>query len=547
MRKPLLALSLALTTSFGALPVAETLAATPSSKNPPAQTTPGTSTPANTAPGLSTYSRSPNAVSGGAIISVALKYLGYPYTATGNSPSTGFSCIGFVSFVYRSNGIPLPGDLGNAMAYAQQVPFSNLLPGDILYFQNTVWTGLSHAAIYLGGGKFVHAEYYGKGVRVSSFYNDRDDGNYWIGHYLGANRPWGGAATGSVNVTTAPTTSSVQTSVGPTTSAVRTLPNGPTALVTVSSLNVRTGPSKKNSVQSVVARGTPVAILSRSGSWIKVQLADGTVGWVVAEGIGQGQPQTTAVQQSAGGAPVAPQRQGALPASNFKTTAVKVASLNVRSTPSTGGQIVSSVPKGTKLQIVSRSGNWIKVQLADGTYGWIMAAFTSAKSKVSRTGVTASTTRTTARTQVVKSGPKARVAMNVRSGPSISNSVVAVVAPGATYRILGWSGGWARVRTSNGAVGYVSGTVLGKPSTTSYNSYTAAKPVKRATKRTSSYTSGPVMTAGVRVHSAPGVKAPVVGLVAAGTHVRVLGYRSGWTLIRLANGTTGYVLGTYIR
>jgi uncharacterized protein YgiM (DUF1202 family) len=37
-----------------------------------------------------------------------------------------------------------------------------------------------------------------------------------------------------------------------------------------------------------------------------------------------------------------------------------------------------------------------------------------------------------------------------------------------------------------------------------------------------------------------------VGLAAAGTHVQVLGYSGGWALVRLPNGQTGYVLGTYV-
>src|SRR5438270_2323291 len=153
MRKPLLALGLVVTTGFGAFPVANAMAASsPSSTlsgSPPQL--PASSSSASSNP------HSTRAVSGADIVRTAMRYLGYPYTATGNSPQTGFSCIGFVSYVYRQNGISLPGDLGNALAFAPQVSFSNLEPGDIMFFQNTIWNGLSHAAIYIGGGKFVHA------------------------------------------------------------------------------------------------------------------------------------------------------------------------------------------------------------------------------------------------------------------------------------------------------------------------------------------------------------------------------------------------------
>jgi cell wall-associated NlpC family hydrolase len=171
MRKPLVALSLAVGASLGAPTVAQVLAAQTASTHL-------NSSPTNSSKNSSTVTpavRSNNTVSGAAIVQRGLRYIGYPYTAVGNSPSTGFSCIGFASFVYRSMGIPLPGDLQDALNYAPQVPFSQLQPGDLLYFQNTIWNGLSHVAIYIGGGRFVHAEWYGKGVRISSFNNDPSD------------------------------------------------------------------------------------------------------------------------------------------------------------------------------------------------------------------------------------------------------------------------------------------------------------------------------------------------------------------------------------
>ena len=287
MRKRMLALGLALGTSLGAIPTAAALAAT--TVQPPLAS--------------SSNPRTTNAVSGAAIVQTAMRYLGYPYTATGDSPSTGFSCIGFVSFVYRTNGIALPGDLGGALAFAPQVAFSDLMPGDILYFQNTVWSGLSHAGIYIGGGRFVHAEWYNRGVVVSSFNNDPVDGNYWIGKYLGANRPWRGAALSAVPYPPGPPGG--QAGSNPSTSTQTQVASGPTATVTVSGgLNVRSRPSKQGNVVQVVGQGTTVVIIGKKHGWYKVQLPDGTVGWVVAYGISAGQTSgpTTSTVSGANGA-----------------------------------------------------------------------------------------------------------------------------------------------------------------------------------------------------------------------------------------------------
>mgnify|MGYP001191868892 CR=1 FL=1 len=533
MRKPLVALGLVVSTSLGVIPAADVLAATPVSS--PHASTPRSS-PSNQYP----HSKS-NAVSGAAIVQTAMQYLGYPYTATGDSPRTGFSCIGFVSFVYRSNGIALPGGLDGAYAYAPQVSFSGLMPGDVLYFQNTVWPGLSHAAIYIGGGKFIHAEWYNRGVVISSFTNDPHDGNYWIGKYLGANRPWNGAAVPSVPGVTPPAPpgapiSSSSTDVG----------TGPTAVVNVSSLNVRSTPSKSSAVVEVLPLGANVTILGKKHGWYHVRLADGNVGWVMGAFVSLGGLASSAPNGSNGnvGNPTAPARTGYPSTSQSKGTLyVRSNGLRVYAAPYSTATVLATVSRGMRLQILARSNGWIKIVLFDGTIGWIKAASAAGGTRTaSQTGGAS-----------FSGGSKATVAVNVRSGPSLTSSIVTVLPVGGRYRITAWSHGWAHVQLASGLVGWISGTVIGGGSSTpSYQSYgyghkkstRAAPPSTRTPK---SNRGRNVLTAGVRIHSQPGINAPVVGLAAAGTRVQVIGYSRGWVLVRTSSGLTGYVLGTYVK
>ncbi|MGI8824747.1 MAG: SH3 domain-containing protein [Chloroflexota bacterium] len=550
MKKPLVALSLAVTAGVGAIPLADALAATPASlsqvgSKPNRSSTRGVVAQPYSYPGSSS-SRGPNAVSGSSIVQTAMQYLGYPYTATGNSPSTGFSCIGFVSYVYRSNGIPLPGDLGSALAYAPQVPFSQLQPGDILYFQNTVWNGLSHAAIYIGGGKFIHAEWYNRGVVISSFNNDPvDGGTYWISKYLGANRPWGGAAIGSI-VGPAPVPGAPPAPPGTITQVGARVTSGPTAIVTALSLNVRSHPSKQSMVQQIVGRGSSMTILKRRGRWYKVQLGDGTVGWVVAAGIGRGVVKTTVTTSFPGASSVGPATTiGAVstpshlrsPYRRRAVASIRVSGLRVHTGPSTSASVVTTAARGQHLQVMARRNGWIRVRMPDGTVGWVSGAYAS----VAR--------HTTARVphfaggglHSVIAGPTARVAMNVRSIPSRGGSIASVIMPGITYRVLGWSSnGWMHVQLSDGTTGWVSGTLVGH-----FGSATSARYHTRP--RYAGGSGGSVLTAGVRVHTRPGLHTPVITLAGAGTHVRVLGYSRGWARVRLPNGTTGYVSGAYVR
>src|SRR5579884_2053298 len=84
-----------------------------------------------------TGTASMSAPSAAAIVATAEQYLGYPYAYIGDDPSTGFSCIGFVHFVFAQHGVYVPEDLSKAFASAPQVAQADLQPGDLVFFQNT--------------------------------------------------------------------------------------------------------------------------------------------------------------------------------------------------------------------------------------------------------------------------------------------------------------------------------------------------------------------------------------------------------------------------
>jgi cell wall-associated NlpC family hydrolase/uncharacterized protein YgiM (DUF1202 family) len=546
MRKPLAALSLAFGASLGAPTVAQVLAAQTASTHL-------NSSPTNSSKNSSTVTpavRSTNTVSGAAIVRKGLQYIGYPYTAVGNSPSTGFSCIGFASFVYRSLGIPLPGDLQDALNYAPQVPFSQLQPGDLLFFQNTLWNGLSHVAIYIGGGRFVHAEYYGAGVRVSSFNNDARDSNYWISKYMTANRPWSGASVSPV-ITTPPIKSPVKNPV------VSSGNGGPHSAVTVPSLNVRSGPGKTNSIVTVVAQGTDVTILSKQNGWYHVQLPNGTTGWVVAYGIGLGNvapnPSTASTslptQPARQGFPTAAVHHNAGAALHHPTTTVRATGLRLHSSPSLQGSVQTTLPQGQRLTVLSRSGTWIEVRTANGQVGWVDAAYTSSTKSV-RSTYNKVATRSSAGVSVQRiSLPKttSRVSgLRVHTAPSRSAGVVTTLAQGQRVSVISRSDGWTQVRTSSGQVGWIYAAYT-TASVSSANRTSVATRTANRTATTRISSRRPVLTAGVRVHAAPGLSARVVTLAAAGTHVAILGRSGAWALVRLPSGRTGYVYALYLR
>ena len=126
--------------------------------------------------------------SGGAgdrIAAIAQQYLGYRYVWGGSSPG-GFDCSGFVWYVYKQAGISIPrAPLQGQLGAGSRVSRDQLLPGDLVFWQNTYTPGLSHVGIYLGGGRFINAESEAVGVQIRSL-NDP----FWSARFYGASRPW---------------------------------------------------------------------------------------------------------------------------------------------------------------------------------------------------------------------------------------------------------------------------------------------------------------------------------------------------------------------
>jgi cell wall-associated NlpC family hydrolase len=116
------------------------------------------------------------------VASTAMKYVGSKYVFGGTTPS-GFDCSGFAYFVQKSAGVDVGRTLWQQFNAGPRVAKSQLEVGDEVFFANTYMPGLSHAGIFIGQGKFVHANNERTGVVVS-----RLDDDYWAQRFVGAAR-----------------------------------------------------------------------------------------------------------------------------------------------------------------------------------------------------------------------------------------------------------------------------------------------------------------------------------------------------------------------
>ncbi len=438
-------------------------------------------------------------ISGAEIVDYGKKFLHYRYSYSGSSPKAGFSCIGFVWYVFQHFGINMPGNLASAIVSYRHVAETDLVPGDIVFFQNTWWKGVSHVAIYIGHGQLLHAENPHRGVNISSLSNDSTDGDYWQQHYLVSERPLDGQS-----YSKAPTTNPV------------TEPKGPKAVVKVPSLNFRAGHSMDAVVVTVLPHGTAMVVEGQWRGWLHVVLSDGTTGWVVNAGVTMKRPASH---------PKPP------PVTWKQTATVQVDGLHVHNQPSVSATILTSLRYGAKVGILKKIQGWYEIATNEHVRGWSVQRYL--KTATSKPGSKTPPTRTYA----VLAG------VNIHSAPAVSAPVVSTTVKGETVTILKKQGSFDHIEGPNRQNGWILARFITGPATPA--SGPKGKQHPPSTKKHSRSTGSLTITAHLR--TGPSLSAHILQWVAAGTTVGILGASGEWDHVRIPSKRTGYVFAQFIR
>lgn len=117
--------------------------------------------------------------------------------------------------------------------------------------------------------------------------------------------------------------------------------------------------------------------------------------------------------------------------------------LNVRSAASTSSSVVTTLPKGGYVTLISKSGSWWRVEYAEGKYGYCSESYIKKLSDAQTKKVTLS------------SG-----FLNVRSGAGTNYGVISTLPNGKTVITLSTSGLWNKILYNGTKTGYVSGAYL---------------------------------------------------------------------------------------
>lgn len=178
--------------------------------------------------------------------------------------------------------------------------------------------------------------------------------------------------------------------------------------VTMAKLNLREGPKSSYSVLNVIENGSTVEVLEVSGIFAKVNYK-GITGYA-----------STAYMKAA-------------QSSKMVTTA----NINMHTGPSINDKLISTLPRGAEVIVLSTSKGWAHVNFS-GSDGYCSLNYLKPVSTQS---------------PVQNDTMKTVTTINMRTGPSTRNPVIRVIPPGEKVMVTNRSGGWAKV-TYNGSEGY---------------------------------------------------------------------------------------------
>jgi SH3-like domain-containing protein len=112
--------------------------------------------------------------------------------------------------------------------------------------------------------------------------------------------------------------------------------------ITASIANMRSGPGTKYDVLWQVEQYHPVVIVKKKGNWYKIKDFENDEAWIHKSLLGKVQGVITIKKKC-----------------------------NIRSGASTKSQVVFTVEKGVPFKVLTKKGNWLKIEHADGDVGWI--------------------------------------------------------------------------------------------------------------------------------------------------------------------------------
>jgi uncharacterized protein YgiM (DUF1202 family) len=167
---------------------------------------------------------------------------------------------------------------------------------------------------------------------------------------------------------------------------------GAIVLVTVSegsTLNVRSLPSPSGAVVDILFGGDKLPLVKEENGWYQVLFEDETTGWIskkfsiIEGGTPVASPATVPeaslpvpkAKKAPWGAPVEKAEKKEMITTVVVIKVPEGSSLNVRSVPSSQGQVLGSLKRGDMRPLLEEKDEWYQVELRNGQSGWVSQKF----------------------------------------------------------------------------------------------------------------------------------------------------------------------------
>ena len=272
------------------------------------------------------------------------------------------------------------------------------------------------------------------------------------------------------------------------------------AIVNTDGLNFRNGAGTSYSIIKVLNKGEKVEVISESNGWSKVK-HDSRLGYVASQYIDKA---TT----------------------NYTIKEVNTDGLNVRTGPSTSYATIGKLNKGTRVEVISESAGWSKINYNNKT-AYVSSGYLKAVSTSTPDTKPEDTTQQYKETKVVNTD-----GLNVRKGPSTSYESIGKIDKGTSVEVISESDGWSKINYKN-TTAYVATRYLDKKTTNTEDTTQQYKEIKV------------VNTDGLNVRKGPSTSYESIGKIDKGTSVEVISESDGWSKINYKN-TTAYVATRYL-
>lgn len=323
--------------------------------------------------------------------------------------------------------------------------------------------------------------------------------------------------------------------------------------VTVDKLNVRSGPSLQDRVIITLPNKTVLPVVAAQNDWIKVQLPNGTSGWVAKSYVTSQKAQAPA------------------PASQIESS---TDNLNVRSGPGQTYPAIQTINPGTRYTIVQKSGQWVQIQLSAQTKGWVASWLVTEKTGGQQSGGGSSSGTGTAATGGTPSPAKPSAVQGasltleyapyVYAAPNAQTPAIGQLHAGETITVLTQQSGWiqfpyqgvnAWISTANAAPTNPPATNSGTdrpeaepdlPDVDPANPIGIDSPPSPAGQSPSAQQTATVQTDGLNLRSEANTTSSILATLATGSSLTILEKQGEWYRVQTPNGKTGWVAGWLI-